>query len=401
MTAVVVVDPALASRLVAGLAVDAAGLADAELAQQVGRTVVADAHGRVVLLVEIDVAARGVERHGLPGEEARAHEHLPHATGPVVARDEPVVGGARKCQLPCLADRAGAVTVALGHAYRARVGLHAAVPARAVPPGLRVPVLGAVAEVLHDLRCHVRPADSHFLHLPGASGGAGNRAEPPPVVFRAVEEVEVKVPAVAGYAPGARVLEDQRRGPRPEVPAVGPRLGEEPRLLVVRVLRHPQGVGLGHAGPVIGEKNRLARVDARRHSGLGLYAVQPRLRPGHAQVQRVRLPVQERDRLARVRLEGRNEVVSLRLGRALVPTVARVVVAAEQLARSQRLVRVPTEALVRVARAAGRLHDHEVAGAHGRDDQVVLPGADVDAVKPHAPHPSGSPACRRRRRARP
>ena len=346
-------------------------------------------------------AALRVEAHRLPGEEPGAHEHLAHAAGPVVARNEPVVYRADKRQLPRLADSRGAVAVALGHADRARVGLNAAVPRGAVPPRLRVAVLGAVAEMLHDLRRHVRPADSHFLRLLFASGGAGNRAEPPPVVLGAVEEVQVQVPAVAGNAPGARVLEDQRRGPRAEVPAVGPRLGEEPGLLVVRVLRYPQGVRLGHAGPVIGEENRLARVDARRHAGLVPHAVEPLLRPGRPQTQGVRLPVQERDRLADIRFECVYEPVGLRLGRALVPTVASVVVAAQQLASRQRVVGVTLEALVLVACAAGRLHDHEVARAHGGDDQVVLPGADVDAVKPHAPHPSGSPACRRRRRARP
>ena len=246
-------------------------------------------------------------------------------------------------------------------------------PGGPVPPRLAVPMLGAVAEVLHDLRRHVRPADCHFLRLLRASGGAGYRAEPPPVVLGAVEEVEVQVPAVAGDTPGARVLEDQRRGPRAEIPAVGPRLGEEPGLLVVRVLRHPQRIGLGHAGPVIGEENRLARVDARRHAGLRLDLVQPLLRPHGPQVQGVRPPVQERDRLADIRFECVYEPVGLRLGRALVPTVASVVVAAQQLASRQRVVGVTLEALVLVARAASSLHDHEVAASHCRDDQVFLP----------------------------
>jgi hypothetical protein len=98
--------------------------------------------------------------------------------------------------------------------------------------------------------------------------------------------------------------------------------------------------------------------------GLGLDAVKPSLGPGRPQVQRVGLPVQERDRLADVGLECVDEVVGLRLGGTLVASVARVVVAAEQLAGRQRLVGVPAEALVGVPCAAGRLHDDEVAGTH-------------------------------------
>ena len=67
---VIVVDPALAPCLVARLAVNPASLRDAELAEKVGRAVVSDAHGRVVLLVEVDVATRCVEAHGLQREES-------------------------------------------------------------------------------------------------------------------------------------------------------------------------------------------------------------------------------------------------------------------------------------------------------------------------------------------
>ena len=101
---------------------------------------------------------------------------------------------------------------------------------------------------------------------------------------------------------------------------------------------------------VVREVNTLARVDAGRDAGLLAHAVEPPLRPGNAQVQGVRLPVEERDRLAQVRLEGGNEVIRLRLGRALVAPVPCVVVAAEQLAGSQRLVGVPAEALCEVVR---------------------------------------------------
>ena len=132
-------DPALAPGLVARLAIDASGLADAELAKQVDSPVVADAHGRVVLLVEVDVAARGVDRHRLSREKVRPHEHLAHAAGPVVPRDQPVVGGACHRELPGLADGRRAVAVALGHLERSGVGLHRAVAARAVAPGCEYP----------------------------------------------------------------------------------------------------------------------------------------------------------------------------------------------------------------------------------------------------------------------
>lgn len=207
--------------------------------------------------------------------------------------------------------------------------------------------------------------------------------------------------SVARHATRAGVLENQRRVSRLEVPPVGPGLAREARLVIVRGLRHPQRVRLSHARPVVGEEHALACVDARRHAGLGLAPVESRLCPGHAEVQSVGLPVQERDRLANVGPERRDEVVGLRLSRALLAPVARVVVAAEQLAGRKRLVRVPLEALVGVPSPARRLHDDEVARGHRRDDHVLLPGRDVDAVKPHAPHPSESPACRRlRRRAR-
>lgn len=52
---------------------------------------------------------------------------------------------------------------------------------------------------------------------------------------------------IARDAPGARVLEEQRGVPSPEIPAVGPWLAPEARLLVVRVLRHPERVRLSHA----------------------------------------------------------------------------------------------------------------------------------------------------------
>ena len=141
-------------------------------------------------------------------------------------------------------------------------------------------------------------------------------------------------------------------------------------------------------GPVIGEEHGLARVDARRHAGPRAHAVQPCLGPGNSQGDRVGLPVQERDRPADVGPEGRDEPVGLLLGRALVAPVPRVVVAVQELAGGQGRVRVATEAPVRVAPAAGRLHDHEVAGGHVGDDQVVLPARDVYAVKPHATRPS-------------
>lgn len=176
------------------------------------------------------------------------------------------------------------------------------------------------------------------------------------------------MPAVAEYAPGSRVLEDERRVPCAEAPAVGPGLAREARVLVVRVLRHPERVRLGHARPVVREEHVLARVDARSDARLGLHAVKPPLGPGRPQVQCVGLPVQERDRLADVGPERVDEVVCLRLGGSLVASVARVVVAAEQLAGRQRLVGVPAEALVGAPCAACRLHDDEVAGRHVADD---------------------------------
>lgn len=89
-------------------------------------------------------------------------------------------------------------------------------------------------------------------------------------------------------------------------------------------------------------------------------------------------------------LNASMKVVGLRLGGSLVASVARVVVAAEQLAGCQRLVGVPAEALVGVLCAAGRLHDDEVTTGHAGYDKIVLPRGNVDAVKPHGWHrPSG------------
>lgn len=89
-------------------------------------------------------------------------------------------------------------------------------------------------------------------------------------------------------------------------------------------------------------------------------------------------------------LNASMKVVGLRLGGSLVASVARVVVAAEQLAGCQRLVGVPAEALVGVPCAAGRLHDDEVTTGHAGYDKIVLPRGNVDAVKPHGWHrPSG------------
>ena len=168
---VIVVDPALAPCLVARLAVNPASLRDAELAEKVGRAVVSDAHGRVVLLVEVDVATRCVEAHGLPREEVRAHEHLAHAGGPVVARIQTVVCRTLQGQLPCLAHGRRAIAVAFDNLHGTCVGLYAAAARSPVSSGLRVTVLVAVAQVLYDLSRYVGPRKFHgspFSLVPAA-----------------------------------------------------------------------------------------------------------------------------------------------------------------------------------------------------------------------------------------
>ena len=168
-----------------------------------------------------------------------------------MSRDEAVVLRAGKRQLPRFAYGGGTAAVVLGHLHVARVGLHRAVPGRAVTPRLRVAVLSTVAKVLHDLGGDVAARDGHGLFLLRI----GFRAASLPVGLRAVEGVQM--PRVAGNAPGSRVLEDERVVPHPEAPAVGLGLAQEVRLLVVGALRHPQRVRFVHARPVVGEADRL------------------------------------------------------------------------------------------------------------------------------------------------